>query len=258
MNLSPFFWNFVNPKTGITYAVNKNTVLYTSLGMSGREPTRNDIFQGEDNLLSDASGNPILGITTPEYVTDYELGTRFRFQSLSIDVNAFYMKFKDEIVLNGQFGPNGLALNNNVEKSIRSGIELDVSYQPWNWINLQTTASYNHSRIEKESEVFEPILTPKFIANQELQYKGKRFFMGLTLRYQGDSFIDFSNENSIQDFTRLNLMSGYKWNNCKLSVIVNNITNERYFTNGFVDINGVNKFFVQAPLNVYTILAFKF
>ena len=38
------------------------------------------------------------------------------------------MDFQNEIVLDGKFGPNGLALTNNVEQSFRAGLELSVTY----------------------------------------------------------------------------------------------------------------------------------
>ena len=59
-------WHFINPKAGLSVAINNNSTLYYSLGYTGREPTRNDMFGGNDDLLSDNLGNAILSNTNIE------------------------------------------------------------------------------------------------------------------------------------------------------------------------------------------------
>ncbi|MFZ1825395.1 MAG: TonB-dependent receptor, partial [Chitinophagales bacterium] len=71
-------WNFINPKAGLSANINPNSTLYYSIGYTGREPTRNDMFGGNDDLLADSLGNAILSNTKPEYVLNHELGFRFQ------------------------------------------------------------------------------------------------------------------------------------------------------------------------------------
>ena len=43
-------WNFINPRLGITYKVSDATSIYASIGRTGREPTKIDIFGGFNHL----------------------------------------------------------------------------------------------------------------------------------------------------------------------------------------------------------------
>ncbi len=69
----------------------------------------------------------------------------------------------------------------------------------------------------------------------------------MSARYQGKSFIDFKNTATINEFFLLNARLQYEIKKLQLGIFVNNIANAKYFSNGYVDYNGVNKYFVQAP-----------
>jgi iron complex outermembrane receptor protein len=251
-------WTFLNPKAGLTYEINDKTVAYYSVGRTGREPTRNDIFGGWDDLATDSLGVPDLYITDAEYVVDHELGIRRKSKKYNASLNFFYMDFQNEILLKGAFGPNGLALNNNVESSIRTGIELDMTYKLNKYIKLVNATSYIHSQIKDGGETFSPILTPNLIVNQEIVYTDDFFETGLTLRYQSSSYIDFANENSIDGYFLMNYRMSFFVKKFTLSLLVNNVTNTKYYNNGYVDWDGTNKYFVQAPLNFYSMLSYRF
>jgi iron complex outermembrane receptor protein len=244
-------WNFFNPKVGMSYAVKDNSTIYYSLGRTGREPTRNDIFGGEDDLLSDEAGNAAVSIITPEYVVDNELGFRHHTENLTFNVNLFYMDFKNEIVLDGKFGPNGLALTDKVEQSIRAGAEISIEYRLNNNFVLINNSSYNFSRIKEQSQIFTPILTPPLIINQEIVYRYGIFSAALSVKYQDKSYIDFANTSIIKDYFLVNSRLEYQYDKFQISVFLNNITGAKYFNNGYVDFDGSTKYFVQSPVNFY-------
>ena len=244
-------WNFLNPKAGATLELNTNSVLYYSIGSIGREPTRNDMFGGNDDLLVDAQGNAILSIKTPEYVLNHELGYRHNSKRFSLNLNLYYMDFKNEIVLEGKFGPNGLALTNKVDKSYRTGVESSSTFIVNQHFALTNNSSFNYSRIKEQSQVFIPILTPPIIINQEATYSYKDFAVSLVGRYQDKSFIDFANSSTVNSYFLLNGRIEYRIKSFQFSVYVNNITNSKYFNNGYIDVDGSKKYFVQAPTNFY-------
>ena len=250
-------WTFLNPKAGVNYELKKNTSLYYSIGKTGREPTRTDLLGGNDDLLADSLGNAILYINQPEYVVDQELGVRYKRKRFTINANLYYMSFENEIVLNGQFGRNGLALNSNVEQSIRTGLEIDASAKIKKW-KFVHASSFNYSQIKQQATEFTPILTPACIVNQDVIYTYKQWEAGLTGRYQSSSFIDFANENKLDSYVLLNFRLSYQWNKWGATVFVNNLLNTQYYNNGYVDYDGTNKYFVQAPLNFYTKLNYTF
>ncbi|MGB1217825.1 MAG: TonB-dependent receptor domain-containing protein, partial [Saprospiraceae bacterium] len=251
-------WHFFNPRIGLTYELKDKSHLYYSIGRTGREPTRTDIFLGNDDLITDDLGNPLLGTTQAESVWDNELGYRKTSDKFQLDLNLFYMIFQNEIVLNGQFGPNGLPLNSSVAKSFRSGLELDFIYKTDFGIIAQTVASYNHSRIMENGETFQPLLTPRFIFQENVNYSFKDFSVGLTGRYQSKSYIDFANEYELDNYFTLDFYLGYKYKFAEINFRLNNLTNKRYFNNGQFDVYGTPTYHIQAPINFHTGIKFIF
>jgi len=251
-------WNFINPKVGISASLNTNSIFYYSIGSTGREPTRNDMFGGNDDLLADSLGNPILFNTKPEYLLNHEFGFRYQKKKLNLNFNLYYMDFKNEIVLDGKFGPNGLALTNNVEQSIRSGAELTISYKVNKYISLINNSSFNYSRIKEQTEKFSPILTPPLIVNQEVVFNKNNFVFAISARYQHSSFIDFANEEIVNGYFLLNSRASYTTNKFQFSIFLNNITNAKYFNQGYVDFDGSRKYFVQALINFYASIQYSF
>jgi len=251
-------WSFFNPKAGVSYEVRSGTVIYYSIGRTGREPTRNDMFGGNDDLLPDSMGNAMISVKQPESVVNHELGLRYQSKQLNISLNGYYMDFNNEIVLNGKFGPNGLALTNKVEKSFRTGIELTINCNISNHVILNNNSSFNYSRIKEQKEKFSPILTPPLIINQELVYHQNNFIISLMARYQDKSFIDFANTATVKSYFLLNGHIAYNTKSLQLAVFINNITNSKYFNNGYVDFDGIKKYFVQAPANYSVSVKYNF
>ena len=251
-------WYFINPKAGLSAAVNSNSTIYYSIGSTGREPTRNDMFGGEDDLLADEFGNAILSNTKPEKVLNHEFGFRYQQKNMNFNLNLYYMDFNNEIVLDGKFGPNGLALTNNVEQSIRTGIELSIVYKINRCFSLLNNSSFNYSRIKEQNEVFSPILTPPVIINQEITYSQNNFTVALSAKYQHRSYIDFANSSIISGYFLLNSRASYGFKNFQFSLFLNNITNAKYFNHGYIDFDGSKKYFVQAPINFYVSVQYNF
>src|SRR5690606_6022530 len=113
---------------------------------------------------------------------------RFNNDRVQVNANFYYMRFSNEMVLNGQFGPNGLALNSNVDQSYRTGLEIDASQRLSNSFELRHAISFNRSRIETSDIAFTPILTPPVIIHEEIIYQWKHFTVGLDARYQHKAY----------------------------------------------------------------------
>ncbi|MBC8034142.1 MAG: TonB-dependent receptor [Chitinophagaceae bacterium] len=204
-------WQFINPKAGISLAASGSIDLYYGVGRTGREPTRNDIFGGNDNLPADSNGRPLLFNLDPESVIDHEAGIRVHTKDLSLQLNGYYMKFRNEIVLNGKLGPNGLVLTDKVARSVRTGLECSFNYRVSNSLSVINNASYNYSQIRQQSITFRPLLTPQWIINQELSWNKGKYGAALSGRYQSSSFIDFSNSAVVKDYVLVNARMHYLW-----------------------------------------------
>ncbi|SNC66769.1 iron complex outermembrane recepter protein [Hymenobacter gelipurpurascens] len=255
--LQPLTWRFLNPKAGLSFAATDRTTLYYSLGRTGREPTRNDLFGGNDDLLADTDGQALVSNTRAEYVTDHEVGVRRQMPGLQLELNAYYMAFQNEIVLNGNLGPNGLALTDNVARSYRSGLEAVLNWQPTRQLAFRTNAALNRSRIREQAESFQPILTPGLLFNQEAVFQRGRWLVGATGHYQSRSYLNFANSAAISGYALLNARVQYTWRGWQLTVFGNNLTNTRYFNNGYVEADGTQKYFVPAPANFYVNVKFQ-
>ena len=244
-------WDFLNPRIGLSYEVNKANDLYVSIGQSKREPTRTDLFGGNDYLLPDTVLN-----TTPEQVIDYELGYKGRFNNLSLNANLFYMDFEDEITLSGGVSPNGVPLSRSVDNSFRTGLEIEMTYRISKTFTLGYTEAFTYSEIENNNEVFEPILTPRTVRNVTLRYDRNGFMVELITKYHGESYINLENTEITPNFTIFNTNMGYY--NDKFSIILNvqNLTDTLYFTNGSMvgrDFGPADEphYFVGNPLSFY-------
>ncbi len=242
-------WNFVNPKVGVVFDVNTNWNVYYSFGRSGREPTRNDIFNGEDDLLQDENGLAIINTTKAEYVNDHEFGVRYENKNIQFSVNGYYMDFSNELVLNGNYGPNGLALHGNVDQSFRSGVELDAQVQLGKGIFAFNQSAFSNNKIKEEGVEFEPILTPEVMINQGIGYQTQSLRTQLSLRYQSEAFIDFANDYTAPAFYTLDWQGVYSFKKMDVTLSVYNITNQEIISNGYVNWDGTPLYFVQAPLN---------
>lgn len=253
--LSPISWTFFNPKFGLSYDLKPEWQLYLSAGKTGREPTRNDMFMGSDDLAGDSLGLPFLGSTAPEVVIDLELGTRWRGEKIQAELNGFYMNFYNEIVLNGALGPNSLVLTDAVENSFRTGVEFSLQYKINDFISLQNATTYMYSRIRDQNITFSPILTPKLLLNQSIKLSRWGAHLLISARYQSSSYIDLGNTASIDGYVLLNAQIGYQYRGWALNVFGNNLLNTKYYNNAYIGYDGKNRYFAQAPVNFYVSLS---
>jgi iron complex outermembrane receptor protein len=255
-------WLFVNPRAGVSYAFSKLLDVYASYGSTGREPTRNNIFGGNDDLLADDNGQPLTFITDPEYVQNGEAGIRMKGKNWRANLNGFLMRFRNEIVLNGQFGPNALPLGSGVDLSRRAGIELDASYSFTPKLTVSHASSYMQSVIEEGNVTFSPILAPRFIAFQEATYTSGKWSAAVSARYQSASFIDLGNTFTLAPYWLFNARAAVQVGKVGLGLHLNNLGNKQYFNNAAIeyDVNGNPKpyYFVQAPFHVHGTVTYTF
>jgi iron complex outermembrane receptor protein len=263
--LGPLKYNFINPKIGFSYNLNKSQ-LYTTLGKNHREPTRNDILNGYDDV-DIINNNTFLGFgvdtlkfnrISPESVLDFEFGYKLKKNNLNLNLNFFNMQFKNEIVPIGQLSYIGLPMRKNVKESYRRGLELDLNYQ-YKHLNISLDFSYIDAKIkEYYSEIdsityknVTPLLTPKYISNQSIGLKYKYFSINISNRYVSESNLTNTNsQNKLPSYYNISSNLETYFKNHTLSIKLDNITNNKYYNSGYV-IGSKNHFFVTAPRRFY-------
>jgi iron complex outermembrane receptor protein len=141
-------WSFLNPKTGVSVRLNDGLVAYASVGMNGREPTRADMFAGADDVDS-VGARSLLPLTRvrPESVRDVETGLTWRQGGVQAQANVFLMQFRDEIAPIGEINEIGYVLRKNVARSVRRGVEGDLTWQAAARLVVVATASVTDARI---------------------------------------------------------------------------------------------------------------
>lgn len=247
-------YKFLNWSYGFTTNLSKKLHLYAGLGNNYREPTRTDLFSGFDYYDPDFYNNVI-----PESVMDYEFGLKYYGDNLKYTINYYYMNFDNEIVLNGQIGPNSIVLHSNVAESFRKGLELDLKYNLGNFEFLNNY-SFSKNEINQHDTILTQILSPSVISTSDIIYNFGNNKVGLTFRYNSESFINFENTEKLPPYNIINLYSIFNFSNgIELSVRLNNLLNRLYFTSGNMDfINGTEpRYFQQAGFNVFVNMKFR-
>lgn len=260
-------WGFVNPKAGISYQWNNHYQSYISFGRTGREPTRHDILGG----FSLNPGNIALAQNVhhvkPEFVNNLELGTRINHNNFTLQVNAFYMQFENEIAAIGMLS-QFVELKENLSGSFRRGIETDYTWKILPKLQLKGQVTYMQAKINRyqraDSTVFENVntpLSPEWNIQNTLQLEVlPKLFVSLRGRYLSKSYIEPTNKADfvLPEFFIADLHINYQFKQHEFKVQINNLGNTQYFTHGLVIDENTPGFFIQAPLHVYATLKLRF
>ena len=257
-------WRFANPKAGLTYRAAPSLNLYASYGVNHREPARNDMFAGYDNL--DASNEAFVGgldRVRPERANDLEAGLQYRIAAFALQGDVFDMRFHNEILPIGALSDIGTPLRKNVRASRRRGVELDASFYGIPRLMLGGNATLMRGRIDTYTddatnityENVEPLLTPRVLLNHRAELSLGRTSVGLDGRYTGRSFLRNTGEREFMLPSSYVLDASAGWRppilsgRQELRLQINNVTNTRAFASGYSD-GAQSLYYVVPPRNV--------
>lgn len=128
-------FDFVNPKLGIHYRKNGYNI-YASYALGNKEPNRDDYERESTDPLPKR-----------EQLHDIETGIAQTTSRYSWNVNLFYMRYKDQLVLTGRINDVGDAVRVNVPNSYRWGIELQGNYRFNQWLDAEANFTWSRNRI---------------------------------------------------------------------------------------------------------------
>ena len=281
MNIHEKF-NFLNPKAGLFYRINRENNVYGSFAIANREPSRNNYTE------------VINEVPKSERLMDYELGYRFNNGTFAAGLNLYYMQYKDQLVLNGKVNDIGQALTSNVPDSYRTGIELLLGAQITNSLKWDGNVTLSRNKIKEYTEYvlvddgYAPqkeeyygttdiAYSPAVIANSLFTFKHKAFRAGFQSGYVGKQQLDNTgrSDRAIDAYFVNNLRLGYDFKikgmkQVAVDLLINNLFNEKYETNGWVwsayytQADGslspytITNYFPQAGTNVLANLSLKF
>jgi iron complex outermembrane receptor protein len=131
-------YTFFNPKAGFSYrmpAAGGSQRVYGSVAVANKEPNRDDFEAGVNSQ------------PRPERLIDGEAGYEFGSKHWSFGANAYYMDYKDQLVLTGKVNDVGGYTRVNVPNSYRAGLELQAGWAPARWIAINANATYSQNKI---------------------------------------------------------------------------------------------------------------
>jgi iron complex outermembrane receptor protein len=257
-------FEFFNPKAGITYLMNNSNNLYLSYARANREPNRTDY----------ENGNP-----KPETLNDFELGWRLKKESFKINSNIYFMKYKDQLVLTGELDDVGAAIRANAGDSYRLGIEIDAVFKLTENFNIQPNVAVSTNKLEDyvaTSEVDGSIInygdteipfSPNIVIGNMINYNPlENLNLTLLSKYVGEQFMsNIEYEKSKLESYFINdlnivyrIMPNKIVKSIDLNLLVNNIFNVAYVSNGADYGNDYIYYFPQATRNFLVGATFKF
>jgi iron complex outermembrane receptor protein len=230
-------FNFFNPKAGVTYVLNEKQNFYFSYAKAKREPNRNDY----------ESGNP-----RPEQLDDFELGWRLSTTNTKLNINGYFMKYKDQLVLTGELNDVGAPVRANSGDSYRLGLEVDATLKLSNkWFlqpNVTVSQNKNQDFVFQRDGVLENLGTTNIAFSPDLIVANRLVFMpiqnfqiGLLSKFVGEQYMgNIDAESSKLDSYFVNdLNASYEivtkkvFKSIRIDALVNNIFNLEYESNGY-------------------------
>ncbi len=261
-NLVDDTFNFVNPKAGITYKIKEKSDIYFSYAKANREPNRTDYENGAPK---------------PEKLNDFELGWRFETSKTKININGYYMFYKDQLVLTGALDNVGNPIRTNIGKSYRLGLELDTKFSVVNqWIispNFAISQNKNIDFVLDNGSNLEFLgntniaFSPNCIAGNALSFvPSKAFQATLLTKFVGKQFMGNANDNGSKldaySQTDINLIYEIKpksiFKAIVFSALINNVFDEKIVSNGADYGGGYVYYFPQAGINFLAGVTLKF
>jgi iron complex outermembrane receptor protein len=264
-------WTFVNPRGGVTYRLTPTLSAYASYGTTSREPARNDMLAGFDNL--DTSNVVFVGDLSrvrPETVRDLESGVTLATTTLRIQANIFSMNFRNEIQPIGALSYLGLPLRKNVRASYRRGVEIDARWHLTSALEASVNATLMRARIADYTDDgsgasyhdVAPLLTPSVATAQRVEWELSRLFsLSAEGRYTGRSQLDNTGNTALTLPSAYIVDAALEWRlgggRYALDVRGNNLTNSKRYGSGYGS-GDTPYYYVLPPRNMFVTLKLGF
>ncbi len=274
---------FFNPKFGATYTLSSASNIYGSFAIGNREPVRTDFID-----------SPIGQTPKHETLRNLEAGYRLNKRNFQFSANYYLMDYVNQLVPTGALNDVGSSLRANVDKSYRTGIELVAGARITEILEIAGNVSFSQNKIDSFQEVvydyayrfgeegYEVIneykntdiaFSPNVIAGALVTlFPIEGFSIQLSGKYIGRQYLDnTSNKDRIIDDYLINdLIVEYKFSvksmeQIKLSLMINNLFNVKYSSNGYTwgylydgFLYQQNNYYPQAGTNFLAGLSMKF
>ena len=230
-------FRFFNPKAGLNYQINSSNNIYAYFGIANKEPRRDDYENGA---------------AKPEQLFDYELGWKYTRSKIKLNVNAFLMQYKNQLVLTGALNDVGSPIFANSGRSYRAGLEIESTVKPYYWLFVSPNITLSQNKNQNFYFQRDGLLTnlgntniafsPNvIIGNNITLLPVKHFQVSLLSKFVSQQYmgnID-AKKSILPDYFVNDLSVNYEWKINKgiktivFSGLLNNIFNRTYESNGY-------------------------
>lgn len=244
-------WNFINYNVSADYTFNRYHNVYAKYSVTNREPSRTDLFGGE-YITEESSLN-----TKSERANDFEVGYSFTNDKFDVNVNLYYIDFKNELVATGELSPINFLPIHKQMTTRRSGVELTAAYNPFSTFNIVLNGSYLNTNLKEYNT--QCTFSPHVLGFGEVNYTfANNIKVGVNTQYRSKMYLDVTNEYYLNPSWTLNAyMSAKVYKNVELSLNLDNITNRMNISNGSVDGSTVY-YLIDSPLTFFLGCKFNF
>ena len=238
-------FNFFNPKAGVSWLIDKHNRLFGSVGVTHKEPTRNNYTDGKLHERPCA-----------ERLTDYEIGYLFGNRTLQAGANIYFMDYKNQLVPTGELNEIGEPLAANIPHSYRAGVEIMAGIKLDCGFSWSANATLSRNRVKNFTEVlyddntFErweirhtdtPLaFSPEAIVNNTLSYHWRGLEASLHTQYVSKQYMSNTHrrEHQLDAYCVSNLRLAYsfaprKTRDITIGITIYNIFNAEYENNGY-------------------------
>jgi iron complex outermembrane receptor protein len=247
-------YSFLNPKAGISYKLTAGT-LYISFSMAHREPIRDDFIDAIEGEKP-----------KPESLGNLELGIRKSDTGLQYAMNFYLMNYRNQLVLTGEINDDGAYVRKNVGKSYRTGFEVSAAWKFRSLAELSGNFSLSmnktdYRQLDNNGEIAEYknrdiSFSPRTTAGMQFRvFPVQNLEMDWMLKYVGEQYLDNTGNRDlmldsylVNDLRLAYLLSGEKLPDIEFTMLVNNLFNALYESNGYV-YDGVPYYYPQAGIH---------
>lgn len=227
-------YSFFNPKAGVSYQISAAHRVYASYARASKEPTR-----------ADFTDSPVA--PRPEYLDDFEFGYGFTSSRFDASANVYYMNYLDQLVPTGELNDGSYAIQMNVDKSYRLGIELQAEYRPVKWFTWSLNATFSDNVIKglefsdgtrKDTKIS---YSPGILFNNLLTFRPlEAMTVAFSSRYVGEQYMSNNNipESKLDGYFVSDLAINYDVPKSRYLPAftvrgqLNNVFNAMYISNG--------------------------
>jgi iron complex outermembrane receptor protein len=254
-------FGFFNPKFGFTYQSTPTQQWYASLAWANREPNRSDYLDNEVK-------------PKPERLINAEAGWRKNNSSFALEINTYYMHYKDQLVLTGEINNSGYPVRANIGKSYRTGLEAAGKWRVSEVFSVQATATISQNKnvdfvqVDENNAVTtattDIILSPRFAGAWQVSWCPFRHAeIAWLSKYVGGQYLDNTQNSAfrlepyaVQDI-RITYSRPIGNRMTEVSLLANNVLDAAYESNGYV-YEGTPYYFPQAGRHFLVMVSFRF